>query len=256
MGTTQDAFTQIEPIITLIQESDLIGKNRTMNAITGETSALVVTATEDRAEFKAVPRFDISKIDTLQLRLDGYLYTYAQFEEIAFNKSESLTQWDSGEDNAYKVKRKLLRRLITLAEEAGDTAELAELKKISKGRGREDLTMDFLLLAGKARKYQVELATLNYQEDEIIEVEAIFETLKSLLGSINRPNSEIATKKLLMEQAYTYLAQAVNSIQSYGRMIFEDTDREDLYKSASRQEYGSMSHKNDSLKEEDQSTLI
>ncbi len=92
---------------------------------------------------------------------------------------------------------------------------------------------------------EIELASLNFQEANIVEVEEIYESLAGLLGSINTPKAEIAELKLMMEKAYTYLEDAVKPIKSYGRMIFEDTPREDMYKSKSLAEYGSISPKSD-----------
>ncbi len=173
----------------------------------------------------------MNNIHSLQERLDAFMHCFVTYQDVALDKSEAKEQWDSIEPEAYKKKRKLLNRLELIYKEDNRPADLKEIKQIAIGRGRRDLTMDYLQLSEIAVKDAPQLASLNFGEEEVARVSEIFETLKSLIGPITTPKAEIEVKKLLMEQAYTYLDQAVSSIRTYGQLIFEGEEREKLYKS-------------------------
>jgi len=244
MGTAENAFFMHQAEIEAIPENQLIGKNRPVEKITSEVSQLYVVAKEDREEFEAIGRFDISLIDTLHTRRDAYLHCYSMYQEVIFDSAAALEAFRALEEQAYKDKKKLLSRLKMIAMENGDKNELKELRQIAYGNGREDLTLDFLKLSGKVKKQKPELLDMGYVEEELDRVELTFIKLKDLIGSINLPNAERESRQLLMDQAYTFLAMAESKIKDYGQMLFEGTDREDLYKSESRQKIGSQSHAN------------
>lgn len=238
--SVQDAFLKTKQFISSIPRTELIGRNRTMNAILGETTQLAQTAKEDRDQFTRLTRFDITTIDLFPQYIDAFLYCYVQFEEVAFDKGEALELFRKLEPKAQTRKKKLIRRLMLIAEENGNDDEIKELKKIKMGRGREDLTMDYLKLAGKARRQERDLATLNYNDDEISDIEDTFERLRRLLGSIKTPNQKTQELKLLMEQAYTLLHQKEAQIKKYGQLLFEGTPRAELYKSSFLMQSGRM----------------
>jgi hypothetical protein len=229
MGTASEAFTRFEEEIRAIPNTELIGKNRSITAILGETSELVVTSNDDFDTFAEIPRFNTDLIELLPFRLDAFMYCYTQFEEIALEGSDAKKEWKEIEPRAYIVKKRLLRRLRMLAEERDDLIEKVELIKIAKGQGRRDLTLDFMQLSEKVKQQHDGLISIGYTESDLAEVETIYETLKRLLGSVQRPKKEVEDAQTLMEQAYTFLMLAVNPIKAYGQMIFEDTEREQLY---------------------------
>jgi len=242
MGSTAEAFVKHEGFIKEIGEADLRSRHLAVETIVGEVSELVNTSLQDSSAFSKITRFEMSNIETLQERLDAFMHCFAAYQDVALDKSEAKEQWDAIEAEAYREKRKLLKRLGLIYEEDGRPADLKEIKQIAIGRGRRDLTMDYLQLSEIAVKDALPLASLNYGEAEIARISEIFETLKSLIGTVTTPKAEIEERLLVMEQAYTYLDQAVSSIRTYGQLIFDGEDRESLYKSKSHVDYGKMSH--------------
>lgn len=243
MGTPQEALANHRTYIEAIPEDQLSKQNLSTNDIFGEASELVTVATEDYEKFQAMTRFDLFFIDTLQERIDAYMMAVSLFEEVALDKGEAKEAWADLEPIAYDVKRHLMRRLRLLYEEDNNRQGIELLNSIAIGRGRRDLTMDFLQLSELAVKEQDALGTLAYSAEQVAYVAEIFESLKKLLGSINTPVKEVEARKLLMQQAYTYLHEAVSTIRRYGQLIFaDDDDRLKLYKSESHMETGRMSH--------------
>ncbi len=242
MGSTAEAFEKHQGNITQIAEADLRARHLAVETIIGEASELVNSATEDISSFTKMARFEMDNIHSLQERIDAFMYSYALFQDVALDKSEAKELWDNVESEAYVAKRKLLKRLELIYDEDGRHDDLKQIKQIAIGRGRRDLTMDYLQLSEIAVKDAEHLASLNFGEADVARISEIFEILKSLIGSITTPKAEIEEKKLLMEQAYSYLDQSVSSIRKYGQLIFDGEDREKLYKSESHIEYGKMSH--------------
>ncbi len=246
MGSTAEAFEKHQGNITQIGEADLRARHLAVETIIGEASELVTISTEDSPAFSKISRFDMGNIETLQERTDAFMHCFAAYQDVALDKSEAKEQWDSIEPEAYTMKRKLLKRLGLIYEEENRIADLKEINEIAIGRGRRDLTMDYLQLSGIASKDAKDLATLNFGEEKVARISEIFEILKSLIGSITTPKAEIEEKKLLMDQAYTYLDQAVSSIRKYGQLIFDGEPRENLYKSQFHMDSGKMSHSTNS----------
>lgn len=243
MGTPQEALENHRTAIEAISEAEISNPNLATTDIFGEASELVVVATEDYEQFRSLSRFDLLAIDTLQERIDAYMLTVAQFEEVAMEKGEAREQWLELEPKAYALKRRLMRRLRLFYEEENNKQGIEHLNNIAVGRGRRDLTMDFLQLSELTKKEQEALASLGFTADDAASVGETFESLKALLGSINAPVKEVESRKLLMQQAYTYLHEAVSSIRRYGQLIFADDEvRLKLYKSEARVSYGEMSY--------------
>lgn len=231
MGTPKEAFELHAQTITAIGTDRLRPRFDSMEDLFEQTSQLITYVREDRAAFEAIPRFDISIIDTLEDRLNALIYLFGYYTEVALNKSEAREQWDALEPQAHQLKRDIIESLRFIYEELGDDKRLKELTEIAIGTGRKDLFCDFAQLSGVAVRDKAHLISMGLPETIVEDTDAIRDQLLPLFGSLEATPEEVEKRALMVQQSFTWLDEAVSEIRRYGKFAFRnDAEKQERYK--------------------------
>jgi len=243
MSNPETAYKALLSEYLKIKETDFIGMNREREVIIGESLKLASYSKEDLPQFETIPRFNPELIAFLPERIDGFIYAADQFFFAEELPAKALAEWDAIDPEAQALKKKILNRRYTIAIEEGDLTTAKTMKKVAIGQGRYDTCSDFSKLNIMAKMDTQKLASIGITPAEIKRLDELDTKFKSLIGNIDRKPEGLEEKKNMMFRAYTYLALAVNPICEYGQMIFEGTDRAELYKSETLSKNASGSRK-------------
>ncbi len=229
MDTKKEAFESLRATLMEIDPSRFVRRNRKVEYVSGETKSLIVAALADRRKFLDIPRFDISLIDTLELRLLAWEYCQSECESTELLKAKSESDWLSFSQPAKELKKRFIRRRKVLAEEENDVAVLEELKTIAGGKGKERLMRDFSSMIEMIERDRTKIAAIGL-DDLFVKMAINSEkTLARILKEHATPDEKKRELADMVNRSYTYLAEAILEICKYGRMIFDGTPRERLY---------------------------
>ena len=242
MNNSQESFEKLRPVIEAIPDEKIVSPTMPPDDIIGEAEELLQTATEDR-DLLVKGGLKSEYLDSFQDRIGAYAVAEAEFNAVAFAKSDANKEWKNLEPEAKEIKETLMHYMRFVFKRNKMSAELKSLGEIAKGRGQRDLMLDLMDLHKLAQKHKELLPTVGMDLNLIDEANTMFEKLRSLLGELKTEPEEVETKKMLAKKAYTYLWDAVSNIREFGQFVFwKDEERLDLYRSDHYQRIGKMSH--------------
>lgn len=110
---------------------------------------------------------------------------------------------------------------------------LRRLKKVTDGRGNDDLAQDMSDYPGLGAEYPDELAAIKFDNNKLVRANELSDELNNLLRVVNgAQNSSLRPEKEMRDRAYTYLKLLVDEIRSYGKYAFwNDEEKQRRYAS-------------------------
>ncbi len=242
LGTTQEAYDRNAAYIATITSDNLRPRFESMEDLFLEISELINHCNEDKDLFAKIPRFNIEYIITLDDRYLTLLHAFSLYTEISLDKNVAESAWKKIEPKAQRLKRIIIEALQFAYEEEERFDDLAKINEIAVGSGKKDLYCDYVELRSIATRDLPLLVSMGVSETAPADMEAIFEQLIPLFGSLEAPSELVEERALIVKQAYTWLYEAVDSIRRYGKFIHADNPKRlVLYKSKSRIENGKSS---------------
>lgn len=244
MTTVQEAFDRFKPTVSQITEDKLLSPTMDTQTIIGEAEELNTICSGDSKELLKV-KLAHEVLESYSDRIDAFIVAEAEYNAVAFAKSEALTQWRAIEEEVSHRKFDLITILRFCFEEKNMQSEIKELKRISQGRGRRDMTVDYMELNKMAEKY-IDLFDVVGEDGaaHVAYTAQTFEKLRALLGDINIAPAEVREKELLAKQVFTYLQQATNEIRRRGQFAFRNNEMKlNEYKSDFHQYLGNQAEK-------------
>ena len=243
MLSTEETYNKHLESFTAISENEIKTPKMARDDTIGESEELKIVALQDSDSLIKSGCSEIF-ITTLDERIGAYSHASSIWENSEFAKSESKKQWIEKEKIAYEFKSDLLHNLGYALRKNPD--ELKYVKKISAGRGKRDLVLDFKDISVLGKRNIDALKAIGFDPANLEKAESMYDTLSNLLSSANMSSGELSELKNLAYQAYTYLQQAVEEIRETGQFVFwKDKKRLDLYKSDHFQKSGRAKKNNE-----------
>lgn len=222
MGTTQEAFDRNVQTISDITPGQLRPRYEAMDDLFLEISELIKYSKEDSDLFAKIPRFNMEFINSLEERFLTLVHAVSSYTEIALDKNEAEKQWKELEPLAQKLKRDIIEALQFIYEEEERFEDLDKINEIAVGVGKKDLYCDYVELRSIATRDVDLLVSMGLPATAPADMEALFEKMLPLFGSIEAPAELVEERALLVKQAYTWLYEAVDPIRRYGKYIHSD----------------------------------
>lgn len=212
-----DDFNEIKDLITAVKEVKRPGIP--MWAYIQEAYNLHGWSKTDKAVLMKEAGLDPLFIDELPVRAGASNHTQLLWRQHRNTKSPAEIKWDIQSSAAYKLKDKLLRDFRYAFR---DNALLMKgVRAMAKSRGYAGMvqTLNDLSVFGKANTLELEKTKFDMTQLELAA------TISSNIGRL-RPTSRGKNKpggkvKLLRDQAYTYLKEAVDEVRTCGKYTFE-----------------------------------
>lgn len=222
MATAQEAYNVLRPEFSIYTESELLSPTMDTPTTVGEAEELSSVIERDRDDLLNV-KLDSALLDSYSDRIAAFVVAEAEYNSVRFAKSEALTEWRIIEPDVTFRKFDTIDIFRFIFEEQKMKDELKELNRISLGRGRRDMTVDYMDLHKMGTQYGHLFDTVGENgEEHVAYLAETFDKLRDLLGDINTTPAEVKEKELLAKQAFTHLQLATNAIRRRGQFAFRN----------------------------------
>lgn len=153
-----------------------------------------------------------------------------------FGREEAQRQWDQDAPAAYALRDQLLRTMRYAFRH--DSNLLKRVADITDGDGHADLIQDLSDIAALGSDNLAALQAVNLDMAELDKAAMAADSLGSLLGLVNGERSNNSGARIVRDQAYTHLKEAVDEVRACGQFVFWDNELRLLgYRSSYRRSY-------------------
>jgi hypothetical protein len=169
-------------------------------------------------------------VDDLPLRSGALREAETVWNAHRFGRKEAEKQWLEKSDLAYELRNEVLHEFRYAYR---NDAELsARIKAISDGNGHADMIQDLNDLSKMGRDNPDPLIAINFDMTLLDGISELMDELAPLLAEATRDRTGYKESKVIRDQAYTYLKEAVDEVCACGQHVFwRDEDRKKGYRS-------------------------
>lgn len=192
-----------------------------------EAENLYSWAQDDKAALTAAG-LDWSLVESLLSRAGALREAESRWYKERFQLDDAQQQWDQRSPEAYALRDKLLRDMRFAFRR--DEALLKRVAGIAEGNGNADMLQDLSDLASLGRDYTDALAKIGVDAAELDRAVALADEMSHVLAEATRDRKLSGSARVIRDQAYTHLKQAVDEIRDTGQYAFwNDGVRRDGY---------------------------
>lgn len=182
-----------------------------------EAMNLSVMATEDKAALVAVG-LDENLITELVSRAVSLRYA-----EMVWNATKGMCKVATKEWNTNKVGAVIFRNemIHSFRFAYRNDAECSKkIREIDEGNSYPDMVQDLGNLALLGKENPAPLHLIKYDMAKIDIADELCVKMGELLAKVNGEKSNSSSKKIIRDQAYTFLNEASSTIREYGKFVF------------------------------------
>lgn len=213
-----DDFNAIKDLITAVKEVKRPGIP--MSAYIQEAYNLYEWSKADKAILMEEAGLDPLFIDELPVRTGASNHTQLLWTKQRKTKSPAEKKWDIQYSAAYKLKDKLLSDFRYAFR---DNAQLLKgVRAIAKLRGDAGMIQALSNLSGFGKANTLELEKIKFDMTKLDLADTISSNIGRLPPVVRGKNKPGGKAKLLRDQAYTYLKQAVDEVRACGKYTFQE----------------------------------
>ncbi|MCP4213760.1 MAG: hypothetical protein GY765_03840 [bacterium] len=214
-----------------------------------EAVGLYEWALDDRARLE-VEGLPPALLDDIPVRGSALREAQSNWVICRNEKKEAARQWAAIAPEAEDLASVLQHRFYFAFRD--NPQPLGRLREVSKGRKQEDLVQFLNDLSKLGSKYQDLLVTGTFDMSLLDRTAAYSFQLDKILGVKAKNRKESTEIKLIRDQAYTLLKDAVDEVREYGQFIFW---RDDLRSKGYASDYLRQANKEDPEEEEEDETM-
>ncbi|RLU02756.1 MAG: hypothetical protein D9N11_07555 [Ketobacter sp.] len=137
-----------------------------------------------------------------------------------FGREEAQLQWDQEAPAAYALRDQLLRSMRYAYRR--DAALLKRVADIAEGTGHVDMIQDLNDIAILGRANAEPLQAVGVDAEALDQAAATAADMADLLAMVNGERAHGSSARVIRDQAYTHLKEAVDEIRACGEYVFWD----------------------------------
>lgn len=170
-------------------------------------------------------------IADLPIRTGACRYAQSLWAEQRSTLEEAEKRWNQESDAAYDLRDELLHDFRHAYEESSEL--MKGVRAIADGDGDADMIQDLSDIEVFGKAHPDELAAINFDMTKLDMAATTSDEMGPILAAANGDDGADSAAKLLRDQAYTYLKQAVDLIRKKGKYKFwKNPERLKGYRSA------------------------
>ena len=178
---------------------------------------------------------DPSVLDGLRQRISGARHAQSLWTVFRFSKAEAQKIYDKESPAAYALRDNILHHMKFAYRKIPSTK--GRVRKISQGRGDADMVQDLSDTVVLGRQNRAPLEAIQFDFSLLDQADEKVAQITPLLARATGSTAESKKAKLIRDQAYSYLKEAVDEIRDYGQYVFwKNEARQNGYYSAYRRE--------------------
>lgn len=213
----EEEFQKNVQQITAIPKENTIAPPFPVEFIVDEALDLSVNATEDKAALVAVG-LDENLINTLASRAVSLRYAEMVWNAEAGKRKEATKEWNAAKNDVMKFKNEMIHDFNFAYRNDANLSQ--KMREIAEGNSFPDMVQDLGNMAVLGRNNPAPLQLIRYDMAKINTADVLSVRMGDLLAQVNGEKDNNSADKLVRDQAFTYLNEAVSTIREYGKYVF------------------------------------
>lgn len=216
MNDQQDYLALI-PTITLIPTEDIKSCPMPIRVYLQESENLYHWAQQDAALLLGAG-LSSSCLDELPARIGALREAEARWQLEFRSRQEAEDQWMTTSEDIYALRDELLRAFRYALRK--DVQALQQVARIAEGSGHADMIQDLTNLAALGRHHSDALTAIHFDLGKLDMAARMADSTAQLLARANGDRQQDNDARIIRDQAYTYLKQAVDEVRDCGKYVF------------------------------------
>lgn len=213
----QESYDKLISVIKAIPENEVVEPNMPV-----ETAAQEAENTHDWSLFDKAALIagglDWTYVESLPDRAAALRKSETNWFTERFAKGEAALKWEQESPAAYKLRDTLVHAMLFAYRKNPEV--LARVQEIADGTGHADMIQDLSDLSGIARKNPDQLkAVKNFDFKNVDKAEQFSSDMARMLAGA-KATTGITAAKIIRDQAFTYLKEAVDEVRATGQFVF------------------------------------
>ena len=206
-------------LIEAIDPADLKKPNIPVKAYLQEAENLYHWAQEDKTMLQSAG-LPWSWVQDLPQRIGALREAESLWFKERFGREEAQLQWDQEAPAAYALRDQLLRSMRYAYRRDGPL--LKRVADIAAGTGHVDMIQDLNDIAILGRANAEPLQAVGVDAEALDQAAATAADMADLLAMVNGERAHGSSARVIRDQAYTHLKEAVDEIRACGEYVFWD----------------------------------
>ena len=216
MSQETDYQSKLETI-TAIPESDLKSPVMPVDVFLQEAENLYHWARDDEADLTGVG-LDWGWVTDLPVRAGALREAESIWFKKRFSQQETVKNWVASSEAGYALRDRMLHSFRYAYRK--DPGLLARVSQITDGTGHADMIQDLNDIAVLGRGHIEPLLAINLDPAMLEEAAAASDHLSDLLARANVDREQATRTRIVRDQAYTHLKEAVDEVRDCGQYVF------------------------------------
>jgi hypothetical protein len=212
-----DDYESILNIITEIPNQDQKSPAMPVEVFAKEAEYLVKWAQDDKEALMG-RGLDWNLVTDMPVRVGAMREADSRWYNLRFSQAEAAKAWSEESDDAYDFRNILLHEFRHAYRE--DQAMLTKVSGIADGSGHADMIQDLNDLAVLGKANIEPLQATRFDTTELDRAAQLSDVLGDLLASAEVDRETNNVTRIIRDQAYTYLKQAVDEVRAVGQFVF------------------------------------
>ncbi|HVL02729.1 MAG TPA: hypothetical protein VM553_23075 [Dongiaceae bacterium] len=171
---------------------------------------------------------DHALFDDIPARIDALREAESLWFRVRYSHEQAQQQWEQEAPKAYALRDRLLRAMRFAFRR--DDALLKRVAEITAGSGHADMIQDLSDIAALGREFSGPLLAINLDLAELDHAVATASAIAVLLAQVNGERADNNSARVVRDQAYTLLKEAVDEVRACGQYALWDNEtRRDGY---------------------------
>lgn len=163
---------------------------------------------------------DWTLVTQLPQRIGALREAESQWFKSRFSREEAQQQWELKAPQAYALRDQLLRAMRYAYRR--EAALLSRVAAISEGTGHADMIQDLNDIAALGRDFAAPLHGIGVAAELLEQAASTAADMGELLAQVNGERADSSSARILRDQAYSLLKEAVDDIRDCGQYVFWD----------------------------------
>jgi hypothetical protein len=241
MTAQSDALAAKLATIQAIAKEDVKYPSMPVDTYIQEARYLHKWCLPDKNPLKAAG-LDWKLVDDLPVRADAATEAQSIWHDVMFGREEAQKKWAALSPAGYELRDEILHFMRYAYRDMPDMSTRVE--SVAEGSSDSDMIQDLNDLAVIGRENLEPLVAVGFDPKKLEEAASKSKELGSLRADASVDKAADQEKKLVRDQAYTHLKEAVDTIRQCGQFVFwKDQDRVKGYASDYLRQAGKSSKK-------------
>ncbi len=215
--SNQDDYLAKRDIIEAIPEEETKSPNMPIDAYVQEAENLYHWCGDDETELTGAG-LDWSLVQDIPVRAGALRETQSIWFKERFAQEEAEQQWQEESPAGYDLRNQLLHGLLYAYRNAPDL--LSRVSAIADGSSHADMIQDLNDIAVLANETIEPLQQINFDVSLLEKAATTADRLSDLLAAATKDRADNSSARVIRDQAYSHLKQAVDEVRQCGQYVF------------------------------------